>query len=540
VIASAPRPRSAAVDALLAGLGDARGPGAAVGVVAGGRVLHRGGHGLADVEHEAPWTPDRPTRIASLTKQFTAALLLALEDEGRLDLDDHVAVHVPELAHLEEPVTLRQLLACTSGLHVDEGLAWLAGNDLTHPCSLEYYLRLVARQRRPMAPPGHAFQYNDTGFRLAVLAAERATGRPVDALARERLLAPLGMRASAFVPDGAAVIPGLASTYRVGEGGRLRRYLGQGESTGDGGMVSTLDDLLTWADALARDCSPVPGLTGRLADPPQLPGFGTSPYGLGVWVGEHRGLRFLAHSGTGFAYCFLLAVPERTLGVVCLGNRSDLEARKLAFAVADLFLEAPPGGPPSAQVQFEASAPQPGAAPRGRYASAQRGWTLDLEARGDVLRATLLGCTAHLRNVGGGRWRAVEGALSLRVDASRPERPAAALGAETAQLAPAVPRVLPERDARRLLGLYVSAELEATVRVAQAEHGLELWLGGASSVHARLALTALGDELLAGEAVAVRAAGRGADGSVSDLRVDHGRARGLRYRRVTPPEGAPA
>ncbi|HYO75206.1 MAG TPA: serine hydrolase domain-containing protein [Thermoanaerobaculia bacterium] len=171
----------------------------AVVIGRGERVLWSRGFGLANASSGARFTADTPTDAASLAKTFTAALLVALEREGRLSLDEPAQRFLPELPYAD--ITLRQLVSHSSGLPSDYGYfdRYVGASDIR---TTEVLLGVVQSQKPALAfTPGTAFEYNSFGFDLAALAAARVTGKSYGDLLAERFFKPLGMT-SAFLRPG--------------------------------------------------------------------------------------------------------------------------------------------------------------------------------------------------------------------------------------------------------------------------------------------------------------------------------------------------
>ena len=164
-------------------------------------ILYEKGFGYAHVERGLPFTPDTPADGASLAKTFTAALILALQSDGRLTLDDPVQRYVPELPYAD--ITLRQLLSHSSGLPVTTDYEYF--DPFLPKDEVRTTERLVAVLRDRRSPlrfiPGTAFEYSSFGYDVAALAAGRAAKSSYAALLRERVFGPLGI-ASAFVRPG--------------------------------------------------------------------------------------------------------------------------------------------------------------------------------------------------------------------------------------------------------------------------------------------------------------------------------------------------
>ncbi|HET8947132.1 MAG TPA: serine hydrolase domain-containing protein [Candidatus Polarisedimenticolia bacterium] len=213
-------PVRARLDAFLTGLhGAGRFDGAVIVSDASG-ILFEGGYGWADAGRQAPFGPDTPTDGASLAKTFTAALVLALQAEGTLDLDAPVQRWLPELPYAG--VTLRHLLSHSSGIPVHEYDFFDRDLPPGTVRTSDALLRVLAR-RHPKAkwPPGAGFEYSSFCYDLAALAAERAGRKSWFDLLEERFLRPLDMGSAFARPARLADFPGVRTLGYRRDGERL-------------------------------------------------------------------------------------------------------------------------------------------------------------------------------------------------------------------------------------------------------------------------------------------------------------------------------
>ena len=322
-----------AVDALMRDYaGDV--PGASVLVVRDGVAVVRRSYGLADLERGVAATPATNYRLASVTKQFTAAAILLLAEDGKLDLDDRARKWLPSLPPAAGPVTIKHLLTHTSGLVDYEDVipttlsAQLRDGDV---------LRLLQSQDRLYFAPGTAYRYSNSGYALLALIVERASGRRFPAFLRENIFLPLGMRDTmAYVPEGPAVAH-RAWGYSHVEGTWTRTDQSQTSAVlGDGGIYSSIDDLARW-DAALYDDRLLGAQSWRMAFSPQVkvddePG--VEAYGFGWRVGPGT----LWHSGETIGFRnVIVRHPQERLTVVLLTNRNDPEPHGAAQAIARLF-----------------------------------------------------------------------------------------------------------------------------------------------------------------------------------------------------------
>ena len=331
-------------------------PGLAYGVVSDGRLVHS--RGLGTIRLGEDRTPDARSifRIASMTKSFTAATVLALRDDGRLALDDRVDQYVPELATLRypttdsPPITIRHLLTMTAGFPTDD--PW---GDRQQSLDLDEFRRLLAGGLSFAWAPGTRFEYSNTGYGILGRLITNVAGREYKDVVRERMLEPLGMTSTGYVAEE-------LDGDRVARGYLWRgdRYLdepsdGYGALAAMGGIFSTVEDLSRWVAFLAgafppRDDpddraplrrasrremqQPMVDAGTRLShlSPDAMPDVERMAYGFGIFVlDDVRFGRIAGHSGgyPGFG-SNMRWHPASGLGVVALTNHRYGPAAPLA------------------------------------------------------------------------------------------------------------------------------------------------------------------------------------------------------------------
>lgn len=162
-------------------------PGGIIGVVRDGRLVYQRSFGMANLEHDVPWSSRSTTEIRSMSKQFTAMAVLILADEGLLSLDDDVRSHIPELPVYDaaRPITIRDLLYHTSGLRDYTAVMSFAGVDLHPELTRDDLLKWILRQKGATSAPGEVFTYSNTGYFLLSLIVERISGTPFARFARD-------------------------------------------------------------------------------------------------------------------------------------------------------------------------------------------------------------------------------------------------------------------------------------------------------------------------------------------------------------------
>ena len=312
-------------------------PGAALLVVRDGEEMVRRGYGLADVEAGIAVTPATNFRLASVSKQFTAAAILLLAEDGALSLDDPLRQWLPSLPAAADGITLHHVLAHTSGLVDYEDVM---------PARVDRQLRdadvlaLLESQDRLYFPPGSAYRYSNSGYALLALVVGKASGRDFASFLRERIFAPLGMAGTVAFEDGTSTVARRAYGHSLVDG-RWQRTDQSSTSAvlGDGGIYSSIDDLAKWNaalhdDRLLSDASRVLASTAHTGtDEADVDG-----YGYGWRIHDTGGQRLLWHSGETIGFRnVILRWPDERLTVVLLSNRNDPEPYALARRIAALF-----------------------------------------------------------------------------------------------------------------------------------------------------------------------------------------------------------
>jgi CubicO group peptidase (beta-lactamase class C family) len=195
------QPKAAEVDAVFAEVDRTNTPGCSLAVTHDGKVIYSRGYGMANLEHGVANSPETVFYIASVSKQFTAATIVLLAEEGKVSLDDSVRKYVPELPPYADAVTLRHLIHHTSGLRDYLSLSSLAGRSDADSFPESEALRLIARQKALNFTPGTRHVYSNSGYFLLGLIAKRVTGKSLREAADERIFAPLGMTGTRFRDD---------------------------------------------------------------------------------------------------------------------------------------------------------------------------------------------------------------------------------------------------------------------------------------------------------------------------------------------------
>lgn len=311
------------------------GAGASLLVVKDGKAIVRRGFGYANLEDHIKAGPETNYRLASVSKQFTAASILLLKQDGKLRLEDPVRKWLPELPASDAKITLLNLLTHTSGLIDYEDLVprerktQLDDNDV---------LKMIASQQRLYFEPGSAHRYSNGGFVLLGLIVQRVSGMDLADFMKKHIFQPLGMEHTLMYEHGhGPEVANRAYGYSEADGKWTRTDQSITSATrGDGGIYSSVDDLGKWDAALytdkllnaeSRKLAFTP--TDPLADPDVDYGFGWRLSGDTVWhSGESIGFRNV-----------IVRWPKQHLTVIVLSNRNDYQPYPLALTIGELFLD---------------------------------------------------------------------------------------------------------------------------------------------------------------------------------------------------------
>ncbi len=311
-------------------------PGCSIAIVHGGKIDFQGGYGLADVENEVAATPQTIYELGSITKQFTATLIMILVEQNELALDRHAADYLPELPKAWKAVTLRELLNHTSGI---PNYTELPNFDrlMREPGSKQDLIDLVAKQKLDFEP-GTSWKYSNTGYFLLGMIIEKVTGKPYAQVLKERILDPLDMT-STSMNDSSTLLKHRARGYApAGDGWKNAEYVDMFWPFSAGAMVSNVLDLAKWVEAQGSPKLLSPASWEQMWTPAKLAGGKTEPYGFGWSLGETNGIKVIEHGGSipGFS-AMISRYPERDLAVIVLVNELPAGAEKLAHSIAALW-----------------------------------------------------------------------------------------------------------------------------------------------------------------------------------------------------------
>ena len=291
-----PMTPTAAIDTLLKGSFPSDRPGAAVIVVKDGQTFFRKAYGMADLELGVPLQPDMVFRLGSITKQFTAAAILMLAEEGKLSLQDPIEKHLVGYPTQGHVITVEHLLTHTSGIQSYTDMPGWMTSRIQGPMTVTELVDGFKKEPMQFAP-GERWAYNNSGYVLLGAIVEKASGKTYEAFVRERIFQPLGMTAS-YYDRTEPIIPKRAPGYtREGDQPRNARYLSMTQPYAAGSLASTVDDLARWDGSLYTETLLKKASLERAWAPYVLKDGKPTGYGYGWGVSKLRGRRAISHGG---------------------------------------------------------------------------------------------------------------------------------------------------------------------------------------------------------------------------------------------------
>jgi CubicO group peptidase (beta-lactamase class C family) len=295
---------------------------------------------MADLEHGVVNTPETIYEAGSVSKQFTAGAIVLLSMRGRLSLDDNVRKYVPEVPDYGTPITLRHLLTHTSGLRDWGNVAAISGwPRTTRVHTHDHVLDIVSRQSALNFTPGAEYSYCNTGFNLLAIIVSRVSGMSFADFCRQNIFEPLGMSHTQWRDDFKRIVKDRAIAFEPRREGGFEMDMPFENVHGNGGLLTTVGDLLLWTESLE---------TGKLGGPPFLEAMHhqgrlndgrTIAYASGLFVQSYKGIPEVSHTGSTAGYrAFLGRYPRQHVAVALLCNVGSVNPGALGHQIADIFL----------------------------------------------------------------------------------------------------------------------------------------------------------------------------------------------------------
>jgi CubicO group peptidase (beta-lactamase class C family) len=331
-------------------------PGTSVAVVRDGRIIKAAGYGLANVELNVPVTPATIFQAGSTGKQFLATAILLLAEEGKLSLDDSITKYFPEAPAWWKPITIRHLLAHTSGLpdvwgeSDSRGMYANALLDMRRDYTEDELLRAFIKLR-PSSKPGEKWEYCNTGYQILGFLIRRLTGKSHSDFMRERVFQPLGMDTARVISE-SDIIPNRSNGYMIVNGElKNQEWIAPSlNTTADGPYYMTVLDLAKWdASLYTEKILKRASLEQMWTTQAKLNSGKTYPYGLGWFLADVNGHRLMYHTGgnQGF-FVNISRYTDDRLTIIVMNNLDEdhCDTLTISGAIASIYIPATKGKNP--------------------------------------------------------------------------------------------------------------------------------------------------------------------------------------------------
>lgn len=322
------------VNAILANhTGDDK-PGATIGIIKDGELIFQKGYGMADLKSRKANNAQVIYNIASGSKQFTAVVVAALIHQKKLALTDHIGEYLPEFPDYGRDITIENLLYHTSGIRDYMALMWLTGKSFEEPINNKDALAIIIRQNKLNFDPGDRCVYSNSNYILLAEIIHRITGKTLAEYTDQHLLKAIGMHCSGF--GGYNIEKKYRRAISYSKLGNAYLPLKNNYAAyGDGGMLTTLEDLALWDREFYDRNSLVQQILkrGKLNDGNRV------DFGMGIIISTYRDELIQTHSGAFLGFrSEILRFPEKNISIICLGNSEDINPELITRTIADVYV----------------------------------------------------------------------------------------------------------------------------------------------------------------------------------------------------------
>ena len=314
-------------------------PGCAIAVIQSGRIVYKRGYGLANLDFDIPNSSTTVFNVASMAKQFTAMSVALLVQQEKVSLDDDIRKYVPEIPDYGTRITIRHLAYHTSGIRDYIDLIELADDRIENVHTDEDILKILSRQKKLNFKPGEQLLYSNSGYVLLGIIVERVTGKSLREFANEFIFQPLGMKHSLLYDNRTIVVKNRATGYVPTTEGRYKMRASLWDRVGDGGLLTTVEDLFLWDQNFYGPKVGDLGVIKLLTTPGKLANGKKIGYTFGLESTRYKGLPVVMHGGSinGFR-AQMYRFPEQRFTAVCLCNNGGISPTAIVEKIADIYL----------------------------------------------------------------------------------------------------------------------------------------------------------------------------------------------------------
>lgn len=315
-------------------------PGASLGIIKDGVLVYAKGYGLANMEYDIPNSPSSVFRIGSTSKQFTAACIVLLAEQGKLELDNSLNQYFPNFPEYAKRITVRHLLNHTSGIRDYLMIASLKGYSDDTYYEDNDIMKWLVRQTDLNFEPGEEFLYSNSGYWLLGQIVEEVSTMNMAEFAEKEIFNPLGMTNTHFHNDHTQIVKNRASGYIPDSDESYQISMTTLGMIGDGGIFTTINDIKKWDDAYYNSEVLNKSFWGKMTEQGLLNNGEKIDYASGLFISEYKGLKTISHGGAFVGFrAEIVRFPEQRLSIAVFANRGDANPTKKAYEVADILLK---------------------------------------------------------------------------------------------------------------------------------------------------------------------------------------------------------
>ena len=314
-------------------------PGCQLSIERNGKIIYSKAMGMSDLERNVPLTTNSIIEAGSVSKQFTAAAILLLEQQGKLSLNDDVRKYIPELRDYGIPIKLSHMLHHTSGLRDWGSIAsitgWSRGSQFyTNDDALE----IIVRQKKLNNKPGDEFIYSNSNYNPAAIIVQRVSGLTLADFTKKYIFEPAGMTNTQWRDDPNRIVKNRAVAYSKTENG-YKINMPNEYVYGNGGLLTTTEDLLKWSTFYQQGKMGTSSLLAKQLQTESLNNGKKNVYGAGLFIMKVRGWDNISHGGATAGYrAYLETFPELKLTIAILSNTPEFNINVLANMVNKIFV----------------------------------------------------------------------------------------------------------------------------------------------------------------------------------------------------------
>jgi CubicO group peptidase (beta-lactamase class C family) len=316
----------------------ARTPGASVLILKNDSIIFQKGYGVKQIGQRSRIDPYTNFRLASVTKQFTAASILLLQQAGKLSLNDPVVKYLPNIPTYARSIRIGHLLNHSSGLPDYEDLIPEAQTEQVHDADC---LQLIRKADSLYFVPGDAYRYSNTGYALLALIVEKISGRSFATFLDSAIFKPLNMRSTVAYEKGISKVKNRAMGHSLINGNwELTDQSNSSAVLGDGGIYSNVNDLAKWIAALWNYRLLPKSIQQQAWSSTLFNNRQVNDYGFGWHVEKYSKGTHPYHSGSSIGFRnYLNLFPEEKIMVVVLTNRNSADPKTICKKISALFVE---------------------------------------------------------------------------------------------------------------------------------------------------------------------------------------------------------